>query len=81
MFIALGSTMFAPAAHMWRIQGMKEGLQGYALMNIAVMILLDLLALFFYLAHIPEKWSPHTFDIWVSGPSYFPNVYRETNAS
>lgn len=44
---------------------MNEGLQGFSTTWDGVMILLDLIAVFFYLTHIPEKWWPYTFDIWV----------------
>ena len=42
-----------------------QGLEGFALTHIAVTILFYFLAVFFYLTHIPEKWWPNTFDIWV----------------
>ena len=50
--------------------GMERGLQGFAIKHTVIMVMLDLLALFFYVSHLPEKWWPHTFDLWVSGPSY-----------
>lgn len=64
MLGALASTGFALRiyAYCW----MNEGLQGFSTTWDGVMILLDLIAVFFYLTHIPEKWWPHTFDIWVS---------------
>ena len=49
---------------------MERGVQGFAIKHTAVMVMLDILALFFYATHLPEKWWPHTFDLWVSGPSY-----------
>lgn len=50
----------------------NEGLHGFSMTYDGVMILLDLIAVFFYLTHIPEKWWPKTFDIWVSEMTYFP---------
>lgn len=49
---------------------MERGVQGFAVKHTAYMVMLDILALFFYATHIPEKWWPHTFDLWVSGSSY-----------
>ena len=49
---------------------MEKGLQGFVIKDTAYMVMLDFLALFFYVTHIPEKWWPHTFDLWVSGSSY-----------
>ena len=49
---------------------MERGLQGFAIKHTAYMVILDILALFFYVTHIPEKWWPHTFDLWVSESSY-----------
>ena len=51
-------------------KGIEEGLQGFAVTYTVVMVVLHCLALFFYATHIPERWWPHTFDIWVSGLSY-----------
>lgn len=62
MFIELASTALIPPAYIW-IQGMDQGLQGYACMHDVITILLYFLALFFYLTHIPERWWSHTFDI------------------
>ena len=53
MFMALGSTILPPAIHAMMIHGVKNGLRGFAVARIANMILLDFLALFFYLSHIP----------------------------
>ena len=50
--------------------GIERALQRFAIEHTAVMVMLDFLALFFYTTHLPEKWWPHTFDFWVSGPSY-----------
>ena len=50
--------------------GMERGVQGFAIKHTVVMVMLDILALFFYASHLPEKWWPHTFDLWVSRPSY-----------
>ena len=66
MIIMFASTGFVPPLH--------KGLQGFAVMEDAAMILLDLLALFFYLTHIPERWWPHTFDLWVSDCLTFPLI-------
>ena len=60
MFMALGSTILPPAAHAMMIHGVKIGLQGFAVERIANMILLDFLALFFYLSHIPYVFSHST---------------------
>lgn len=69
MFSALGSIVLLPIAHVL-IKQRGQGLEGFALTHIAVMTLSYLLALFFYLTHIPEKWWPNKFDIWVSGPHF-----------
>ena len=47
--------------------GIVKGVQGFAVKHTAVKVVLDILALFFYTTHLPEKWWPHTFDLWVSG--------------
>lgn len=69
MLGALASTGFALRiyAYCW----MNEGLQGFSTTWDGVMILLDLIAVFFYLTHIPEKWWPHTFDIWGASHQIF----------
>lgn len=74
MILALAFTGFVPAAHLVSTQGWNEGLQGYAVTDTAVAVLLYFLAMFFYLTHIPERWWPHTFDLWVSGLTYFPII-------
>ena len=66
MFAALASNGLLPIGHIAFAQG-AQGLEGFALTHTAVAILLYLLAIFFYLTHIPEKWRPGTFDIWVCG--------------
>lgn len=65
MFAVLSFTCVLPIA----VDIMQHGQcqKGFALTHIAVVILLYSLALFFYLTHIPEKWWPNSFDIWVSG--------------
>lgn len=78
MFVALASTGLIPPAYIW-IQGMDQGLQGYACMHDVITILLYFLALFFYLTHIPERWWSHTFDICVSGLSHFPTRFWVKN--
>ena len=50
--------------------GIERGVQGFMIEHTAVKVVLDILALFFYTTHLPEKWWPHAFDLWVSGPSY-----------
>lgn len=79
MIVTFAATGFAPAGHMMFSQGLIEGLQGFAVEYTGVKILLDLLALFFYLTHIPERWWPHTFDLWVRGLFYFPIVLWAKN--
>lgn len=76
MIFALAGTGLISAVHMNSRQGWKKGLQGFALTHDAAMVLLDLLALFFYLTHILEKWWPHTFDLWVSRLFTIPNILR-----
>lgn len=66
MFIALASSGVLPFLHVAFTQR-GQALEGFALPHIAVAILLYLLALLFYLTHVPEKWWPGSFDIWVSG--------------
>ena len=127
MFVALGSTILLPAVHAMLVHGVRNGLQGFAMENIAIMVLLDFLALFFYLSHIPyvfpdspfpflgqlwsleaclrsfgfpgvtpssifavtqtmlipkrsfrEKWWPHTFDLYVSGPYFRTHKIKST---
>ena len=68
MFIALGSTILPPAVHAIMFHGVKNGLQGFAVKHIALMILLDFLALFFYLSHIPyvfpDSMFPFLDQVW-----------------
>ena len=61
MFTALGSTILPPAAHAMIIHGVKNGLQGFAVEHIKKKILLDFLALFFYLTHIPYVFPDSSF--------------------
>lgn len=49
-----------------RKKGIEKGVQGFAATHAGVMILLLIVALFIYSMHIPERWCPHTFDLWVS---------------
>ena len=76
IIIALASTWFAPFLHMIWSKGRDEGMRGFAVTHTAVMVLLDVLALFFYTTHIPEIWWSHTFDLWVSGLSCFPTIFN-----
>ena len=66
--VALAATGLIPPLYM---ACTKQGLQGFAIKHGAIMILLYVLAACFYLSHLPERWWPHTFDIWVSGFSHF----------
>ena len=50
--------------------GIERGVQGFMIEHTVVKVMFDVLALLFYTTHFPEKWWPHTFDLWVSGPSY-----------
>ena len=61
MFVALGSTILLPAVHAILVRGVRNGLQGFAVNNIAIMVLLDFLALFFYLSHIPYVFPDSPF--------------------
>ena len=58
--------------------GIETGVQGFAIVHTAVMVMLDFLALFFYATHFPEKWWPHTFDYCVSGLSYSLTISYES---
>ena len=69
IFIALASTWFAPFVHKISRDGLGEAVQAFAVGHTTIMVLLDFVALLFYATHIPEKWCPHTFDIWASGLS------------
>ena len=71
MITALAGTGLIPPLH--------KGLQGFAVTEDAAMILLYSLALFFYLTHIPERWWPNTFDLWVSGLFYFHTIFWVNN--
>ena len=84
MFVTLGSTIVLPAAHAMIVHGMKDGLQGFAVEHIGDKILLDFLALFFYLSHIPyvfpdssfpflgQLWSPEACLRSIGFPDAFP---------
>ena len=61
MFIALGSTILLPAAHAIMVNGVENGMQGFAVEHIEVKIQLDFLALFFYLSHIPYVFPDSSF--------------------
>ena len=59
---------------LWK--GKEEAWQGFAVQQIMVMAILDVLAFYFYAMHIPEKQWPGRFNIWVS--VYFPFVFTGT---
>ena len=87
MFIALGSTFLLPAAHAMMIHGVKNGLQGFAVELIATKVLLDFLALFFYLSRIPYVFPDSTFpflgQLWSPEACLrtfgFPDIFPDSN--
>ena len=64
----LASTWCAPVVHMMFRKGIEKGAQGFAVTHTAVVVLLVSLAFSFYAMHLPERWCPYTFDLWVSDP-------------
>ena len=71
MIVALAAIGLVPPLYM---VCKNQGLQGFAIKHGVVTMLLYSLAAFFYLSHLPERWWPDTFDIWVSNLSYFPTT-------
>ena len=71
MIVALAAIGLLPPLYMVCT---NQGLQGFAIKHGMVTMLSYSLAAFFYLTHLPERWWPHTFDIWVSDLSYFPTT-------
>ncbi|KAL9123678.1 MAG: hypothetical protein Q9217_006914, partial [Psora testacea] len=63
LFIGLSASGFAPVAHIAVVEGMA-GLQNFPLQEWAIMALFYLAGAVFYNTHVPEKFSPGTFDIW-----------------
>lgn len=72
IIIAFASTGVLPFLHMAFNRGIQEGLRRFAVTHSTVMVLFYLLAFSFYATHIPERWWPHKFDLWVSGMPYTP---------
>ena len=63
MLVIIG---FSPLAHITLYsQDLKENLEGFPFTDMQGMMVSYGLATFFYLSHIPERWWPHTFDVWV----------------
>ncbi|KAL2041640.1 hypothetical protein N7G274_005424 [Stereocaulon virgatum] len=67
LFIGLAASGFAPVAHMAIIEG-TAGLQNFPIQKWCIMALFYLAGAAFYNLRVPEKFSPGTFDIWVSEP-------------
>ena len=65
LFIGLSASGFAPVAHMTIVEGMA-GLQNFPIQKWCIMALFYLAGAVVYVARVPEKFFPGTFDIWVS---------------
>lgn len=65
LFLGLAASGFAPVVHMAILEGMS-GVQKFPFQTLAIMALFHLGGAFIYVARVPEKHYPGTFDIWVS---------------
>lgn len=65
LFIGLAVSGFASVAHMALIER-SAGLQDFPMQAFALMAVFYLSGAIFYVARVPERFSPGTFDIWVS---------------
>lgn len=73
VFIGLAVSGLAPVAHIAINEGMT-GLDNFPLRDWGVMALFYLAGAIIYVARIPEKFFPGTFDLWVSDKcENFPN--------
>lgn len=63
--MGLGASAFASVAHMIIVEG-TASLWNYPIQSWTLMASFYLAGIAFYLTRVPEKFSPGTFDIWVS---------------
>ncbi|SLM38216.1 Hly-III-related [Lasallia pustulata] len=67
LFIALAGSGFTPVGHKAVTDGV-DSLQGFPLFSLMLMSLSYLVGTVIYITHVPEKYWPGRFDIWVSVP-------------
>ena len=65
LFIGLAASGFASVAHMAIVERLA-GLQDFPIQAFALMAVFYLSGAIFYVARVPERFYPGSFDIWVS---------------
>lgn len=70
LFIGLAASGYAPVVHMAIVEGMA-GLQNFPIQKWSIMALFYLAGAVFYVARVPEKFFPGTFDIWGTSHQIF----------